>query len=271
MQTATTDQQIAELRRDLTASRQTVSRLENELNISRNELKAARAEARRRSDTPRPTPPPTPPPRPPPTQAPDSWSPGRKASAKAAIVRLSEVEAELEAERGRSLQQAEELRQAATREERLRAELQRKPAPPAPPPPPGAQELKRMGAELERAKAELEQERETRRALQRRLQAQKAPPDQWKAVGANQLNGTPRDVDEEAARKDKLVIAKLGELGEAMQKMEKHKMSVEDTLYDQVNSCDAPPHNPRGGSRSRRAPHLSHRCPNSPPDLAVRR
>eukprot|EP00966_Prymnesium_polylepis_P217958 5043830-Prymnesium_polylepis.1 len=233
MQSATSDQQIAELRRELNASRQTISRLQQELS-------SARADARRRSDAApsRPPPPPTPPPG---NASPaDSWSPGRKAGATAAMSRVPQLEAELEAERERNRRQADEMRALAASEERLRAELQQRKGAPAPAPPagPSTHELKKLGAELERAKAELEQEREQRRSLQRRLSDRGRP--NARAIAAEQIRGTTTE-DDEMARKDAMLIAKLSELGQQMGKMEKQKMSVEDMCAQASKPSRRPP------------------------------
>lgn len=220
MQTATSDQQIAELRRELHYAKQQITRLQNELG-------AARAEARKRpeeqiQETRLPEPPP-------PQPSDPEWSAEQKAKASEAIARVRELESLLVHQQAKSSQHAAELEQAKARIDRLQSELRRKsPESEAP----STLELKGMRTKLEQAIAELEKEQEVRRGLQRRLSDKEKPSP--RAVALEQLKGMPRSEEEDTSRKREVVIHKLNELGSQIGKLEKHKMNVEDALVAQV-------------------------------------
>ena len=171
---ATTDQTVAELQRQLATSRQTTSRLENELSASQRELEKARAaaaaaeekakasakaaaaaEAKLRQKPPPPSPPAPAPPPPPP-----SLSPGLKKAAAEAEARAAKAEAAAKDAKSQITDLRAQIKQ-------LEAELANKPDP-------GSRDrnaaaLQRVRFDLERTKTELEEERERRRSAERLL------------------------------------------------------------------------------------------------------
>ena len=168
--TATSDAAIAELQRKLGASKQTVMRLEHELSAARAsaaaaKMKAAAAASRPASARdeppapalpPQPQPPPQPPPRPP-----SAGYERLKIAAEASKRRVVELEADV-----RSVKD-----ECAT----LRAEVKRLESALAARPDPSSRDrnaaaLQRVSFNLERAREELEAERERRRSAERRLE-----------------------------------------------------------------------------------------------------
>ena len=226
MATATSDAKLAELQRSLAASKLTVLRLERELS-------AARAAAASRPTTPQA--PPLPPPREvvvePPPAAP-VVSPGLKAKLAAANERAEYAEAQSRA----SKQVVEDLRAQVRR---LESEVQRRPAP-------GddvtRQALQKARSELQKTFGELEQERERRRALQRRLEdlnrsTKSQAPQPFRAPEPPPpARGVTEDEERQMAAKDEETRRMIQQLDGRLGKLEHRKETHETQLHALVAS-----------------------------------
>ena len=214
----------AQLKQQLTASKQAVSRLEHELSSAR----SAAAAERDRPRTPRAAPSAAPPPPPPPP--PPAVSPSLKKAAAEAAARVCELEAEV-----REVHRSANGLRAEVR--RLESELARRPQPGAADQHEAA--LRRCRSELEEARRELSEEREMRRSLERRLgdTARRAPaaPLRVPEPPPPPRPYTEDDAEYDAAKAEatRQAIDKLdGRLG----KLERRKVNHEQQLQVQLTA-----------------------------------
>ena len=235
--TATSDAQIAELQRKLGASKQNVVHLENQLSAARAAAAAAKMQAasakaaaaatsRPSSARPEPLPPPPPPPPPPQPQPPSPSVERLKVVAEASKRRVSELE--------------EEMRSVKDECSRLRAEVKRLQEELSARPDPNSRDrnaaaLQRVSFNLERTRAELEEEKEKRRSAERRLEdlgkngglggplRVPEPPPPKKEVDEKELRAFKERRDEETRRK-------IAELDRNIGKLEHRKQTHEERL-----------------------------------------
>ena len=230
MATATSDARLSDLSRDLAASKQKILSLENELRIA----KATIAAANSRPSTPRqPVPPPAPPPAPKPAPQlvaaptqPAPPSPGTQRALEAAQTRAFNLEQELKASKAVIVEMRAEVR-------RLEVTLARRPAP---------GECSRE--ELDKLGTELEEERERRRSLQRRLdEAQRLRRPAAAPLCTPQPKPPPRETTAEEERRLEEEEAEtrrlLSELGGRLGKLEHRKETHEAKLVRKCASLTA--------------------------------
>jgi hypothetical protein len=230
MSTATSDTKVADLQRNLAATKQTCLRLEHELSAAKAAAAGQRREVERLRSAPRQRPPtPAPEPAPPPPPAPSSPVERYKQKAAAAVARADKLAADLQLSR----READDLRLKVAQFEAERASR-----------PPENHVLReahsKAVAALERANADLERERERRRALERRLEDALRSAKPSGAFRVPEPPPPPRQISEEEERQmaaeDEETRRKIRQLDGRLGKLEHRKESHEHQLVSQVAS-----------------------------------